>query len=361
MRTLFTLASVALMSLALVSSGMAGDSTCKGLYSVALTLYKQAQWGDATKVAKEALKKAGESPGPYCVDKLKCLQLLARLAAAQGNLTEALRVCNKAHAAAVTLYGPAHPSSVRSLIQRADLQAREGKYHQAEASYREAIGAAAKAGSVAELDAAPALVGIAGLYRNEGKDKEAQLLYEKALHVYELSRKYRPSLDGPIGQILCSLGDIEKDRKEFAAAADRYHSALEKLISAEGANSVRVADTRVRLADMYVAWHKPARAERQYKKALAAYRGAGGNELKAAVTMKRIGDLYDERGNGPLAERYYTKAVLTLRKCSPSCDSTLATVMKALADLRMKSGNHAQAIPVYRAVLTTLNMNPHVR
>jgi tetratricopeptide (TPR) repeat protein len=361
MRTFLRLLSPILASLVAASGACASDSACMALNSLAVKLCEQGQWNDATKTAKEALERAEGEGGAYCLQALKSLQLLGKLNGAQGKLVEAQRFRIKAHAASIALYGTVDPNVVCSLVELGKLSVSEANYDRAESYYRDAIQVASKAGTVADRAVAPALIGLGELYKNNGKDREAEALYRKALYTYQMSRKYKPSLDVPIAEILCSLGDIARDRGDFAAASQNYRTGLEKFTLAGRPYAVCAADTRVRLGDMYLRWAKPVRAERQYRKALAVYQRIGGNELKSGVTMQRIGDVFNSRGCHSLAGRYYMNAVVTLRKCAPRCDATLATVMKALADLQVRSGDHARAVPVSQAALATVEMNSEIR
>lgn len=356
-RSIFGTLTLSCVLLIFISSGHGSGQTCKGLYSEAVILCDQGQWTDAARVAKMALKKAEPAQGSQRVHTLRSLRLLDKVQRERGNLLEARKFCTPAHTVCLALYGNAHPSSVRSLVALGDLSAREGKYSEAESYYRAAVKSGAQAGSVADLEVASALVGLAAIYRTDGKNQEARKLYEQALEAYDMSRKYRPALNEPAADILCNLGDMDKDRGNFPFAAESYRRAIEKFTMLAGSENVKTADARMRLADLYVRWGKPVRAERQYKKAVATYRNVGGNEIKSAIAMKCIGDLQSERGNWELAERYYTKSMMTLSDCSPSCDLTLATVMKALADLKMRRGDHARAIPVYGKILARLNVD----
>lgn len=355
-RSFFGTLTLSCVLLIFISAGHASDQTCKGLYSAAVILCDQGQWTDAAKVARMALKKAESAQGSHRVQVLRSLRLLDKVQREHGNFLEAKRFCNRAYTVSLALYGNAHPGSVRSLVALGDLSAREGKYTEAESHYRSAVKSGAQAGSVSDIEVASALVGLAGICRTEGKNQEARKLYEHALEAYDMWRKYRPALNEPVADILCNLGDMDKERGAFSVASESYRKAIEKLTTLASPENAKIADTRMRLADLYIRWGKPVRAERQFKKAVTTYHNVGGNEIKSAIAMKCIGDLQAERGNWALAERYYTKSVMTLSDCSPSCDLTLATVMKALADLKMRRGDHARAIPVYGKILATLNM-----
>ena len=73
--------------------------------------------------------------------------------------------------------------------------------------------------------------------------------------------------------------------------------------------------------------------------------------LSVAVATKRIGDLYRNQGNDDQASRFYGKAVALLEHCSPHGCPMLTSSMKALADLCMKRGMHAEATNLYGKIL----------
>ena len=161
------------------AAASAQETRWDNLNKAAIKAYKQADYAEAEKLAKLALREAGKFGGKdprFAIS----LNNLALAYDAQGKYAQAEPLYLRALAIWEKALGPEHPDVAQSLNNLAALYDNQGKYAQAEPLYRRALVVLTRAVGPEHPDVATTLENYARMLRVMNRHDEAEMMEARA-------------------------------------------------------------------------------------------------------------------------------------------------------------------------------------
>lgn len=161
------------------------------------------------------------------------------------------------------LYGLYHPSTVNSLINLATVHKDLHEYEEAIPLYEKAIEAREKLEGENSMNYAMAKAMAAGAYRDAGKFDIAEN-YLKDAYIRVAMEFGEENISAAV--ILNSLGLLYKKQSKFERSIDAYQRALKVREDTLGEDHPDSIATRHNIAELYIQWAKPDKAQEQLEK-----------------------------------------------------------------------------------------------
>jgi tetratricopeptide (TPR) repeat protein len=303
----------------------AEDICWHACYSKATTLCEKGEWSAAYQQATQALDQAGNKFAHDPLKMAKSLEKLSEICQAWGRQQQSMLFLNRALTIRTRLHGKHHPSVIKLLTAMADQHRKHGQYEPAGRLYRRALDCAEKGGWGESSNAAPALEGLGRLYMDQGDNARAEDFCQRALSLYEIGQKYRPSEKLCAARVMMYLAEINRGDRNFPQAAQFYKTALDKYLVIAGPRCPMIPLIYTRLGELHLEWKKPSLAVTNFNRALGAHDKTGFPEfdvvaaaLAGLATAMKCRD--DATAAKPLMDR--AEAIYT-RSAAP--DNELAT------------------------------------
>lgn len=346
MKTIRALIQVGLViSMAAFSAVPCDAVTWKESTLKAQAAIKTGDLGKAMAYARLAAEQATSTFGKASLNASKATELLGDVNWAGGNAGEARRLYRKALILRERLFAAPCTACTRLILKMAGLELAEGRLDKAESLFRKVAYSSSEANTRNDPWVAVALVGVGKIHLINGDYASAHTALDRAQTIYSTVGKYDATSALKVADIKEKQGDVYKREGDYGRAAKSYQEALHALKEAGVSSGLRAATTHLRLADTYVRWAKPARALRQFRKALAIERRETGSMgLLAGATLTQMGGLQRERGNRDTAESLYRAAVVALRDCSPEGCPLMASAEQSLANLSPQGSIRAGSV-----------------
>lgn len=303
---------------------------------------KKGDLAKAMAYAHSAREEAGRTFGQESLNASKATELLADVNWAGGKSSEARRLYRKALTMREKLFTARCTACTGLIVKMARLELAEGRLDEAESLFRKVAYPSAERESRWDPSVADALLGVGKIRFMKEDYESAHATLNRALTIYATARKYNATSALKVADVKEMQGDVYKLSGDYSRASKSYLAALHTLEEIGASGGLRAAQTHMRLADNYVRFQKPARALRQFRRALAIQRRENGSSgLLVAATLAQLGALWRQRGNPEAATASYRAAVIALRGCSPVDCPLMASVEQSLAELVPKGKIYA--------------------
>ncbi|NNJ12111.1 tetratricopeptide repeat protein [Chloroflexales bacterium ZM16-3] len=340
---------VHLRGLAARAAHMEAGQAATLLLNLGYLLKAQGDLTGARSLYERALAMRERTLGPTHPDTASSLNNLASLLQAQGDLAGARPILERALAMREQALGPTHPDTALSLNNLASLLQDQGDVAGARPLYERALAIWEQALGPTHPATASSLNNLASLLQDQGDLAGARPLYERALAMREQAL-------GPThpdtASSLNNLAGLLKAQGDLAGARPLYERALVMTERALGPTHPDTASSLNNLAGLLKAQGDLAGARPLYERALAMREQAlGPTHPDTASSLSNLASLLQAQGDlvgaRPLLERALT---ITERALGPTHPAT-ASSLNNLAGLLQAQGDLAGARPLYERAL----------
>jgi tetratricopeptide (TPR) repeat protein len=305
-------------------------------------------------LTKEALAIRRSLFGNASSEVAKTLLILGTALYDRGDFGSSSSVLEEAVALNRQLHGPDDRAVAMSLIALAKslYHSESNKYAKMESIYREAIGILRKLPDE-EIPIAEANNGLAGLLYAQEKIGEAETLYKEVL---EVRRRHYGNDDLLVAGSLHNVGMCLHTRKDHAGAEAAMREALAIRRKLLGPDHPDVGRLLQALGIVLRDAGNNAAAEVALKESLGILtKTLGTGNVKIAHTKYSLAKTLKAENRLAEADSYFREAVPVLRHELPPQHPSVITSLEDWGDLLVKMGNHAAAVPLFRAELAGLN------
>jgi tetratricopeptide (TPR) repeat protein len=316
----------------------------------------QGKLSEAEKMYERALRGSEEALGPDHTSTLNIVNNLGLLYTNQGKLAEAEQMYERALRGSEEALGPNHTSTLDTVNNLGLLYADQGKLAEAEQMYKRALQGSEEALGPNYTATLHTVHNLGNLYRDQGKLSEAEKMYERALRGSEeaLGLNHTSTLS-----TVNSLGNLYIDQGKLAEAEQMYERALRGKEEALGPNHTSTLNTVNNLGNLYRDQGKLAEAEKMYERALQGREEAlGSNHTSTLSTVNNLGLLYADQGKLAEAEQMHERALQGYKKAlgdGPALSYLPAlNTFENLGNLYEKQEKPAEARAMYSTALFNL-------
>ncbi|MEM7349410.1 MAG: serine/threonine-protein kinase [Acidobacteriota bacterium] len=222
-----------------------------------------------------------------------------------------------------------------------------GFYPEAETLLRRALLQRREMYGGEHLQVAETLLELGKLRTDQGRLPEAELLLRRAV---ALRRDLAE--DGSLASCLEGLGNLLKQRGDYAAAAEALSEAIAIDRRLGSTQEAQAASRLNSLALVLRQQDRNAEAEALSREALEIYRRTGGDHhINVAALLNNLASLAVARGDFESGARDLSQALGILRRLRGDSHPDVQVVVANLAVVLHQSGQYAAAEPLYREAL----------
>lgn len=235
-----------------------------------------------------------------------------------------------------------------ALMTQAADENKAGRYERALAAAEEALRIAERRTFLRSADTSRSLAMVASQQRHLGRLAQAEVTYLRAIEVGK-----RSSLD-PVSaaEAECELGDLYRDRMEFAKAGPLFHSGLAAIERHRERSETSLGMCLYKSALLDQNLMRGAAAEDKFRRALGIL------EKSLGPTHVELGTLHAFLGSSALdrraygeAEEHCARSLAIYRERLPAEHPYVAHALASLGSVYSLQGRHAQAEMLLRQSL----------
>lgn len=310
-------------------------------YDRCIELLNTVRYDEAEEVCQRSLTAAEKAFGSEHPNTATCLNNLAGLYRARGELDKAEPFYQRARWIYEKALGSEHPYVANPLMNLATLYYMKGEYVKAEPLAERALAIMEKAFGSEHPDVATTVSNLALIYQAKGESTKAVALYQRAMTIYE--KAFGP--EHPyVATALNNLALLYRDKGEFARAEPLYLRALAIREKAFGLEHLEVASSLNGLAGVYLMIGEHAKAEPLLERALAIREKVFGSEHPdVATSLNNLAQLYIKKGDYAKAEPLLRRALVITEKAFGSEHHFIASSLGNLAVLSAAKADYASA------------------
>jgi tetratricopeptide (TPR) repeat protein len=229
----------------------------ESLNNLGVVVGQRGEWAEAEKLHREALAIMRKAHGPEHVEVAAAMRTLAAVLEAEKKFSEAEPLYKESLAQCTKLLGPTHPDTAWTLYNYAFMLRLEGKPEEAAARARQVLALRGKTlpDTHPMVAASQQVLGLSLI--DMGRPEAAEPLLRESLALRRAALPgghwLRAVSESVLGGCLTRLG-------RYADAEPLLISGYESLRSNPAVEREKVNEARARLAALYAAWHKPAKA-----------------------------------------------------------------------------------------------------